>query len=468
MSDSAFTTPEAAEKKDKISTPVLYNMISDWVNHKHEYLPEVFKNTEFPKSYRAVKQDMAEDMPALLEMFKDSRGKPLVRFSSLKSITMETTKQLRKISVKDPEYYQLNMTSQQVEKALYHWAIISTTNGDLPLAMVSHDDIRPAFYRLQYEPMETVVDPEWHCPTWNEIGSRTTNWKAFCMRIASIFDDQADRKQAIYMSGPKDCGKSQIEAMIAHLAGGDSPSGGGFCSLSPDQTPGAHWLEPLVGKRVVCISEAAGDFLESSRFKSLTGDLWHMVNPKGRAIVNRPLPVLLFLFGNEPPEISGKPELLERVIDCRIDPPKLNGEGLIPDHEYQELLKSELQAFLGYCFSLYEPYRRRRLPCERDTLEESTMDHEQDAIDYFNTYFVEEDGHHVLGEMLYRRFRFDYINRHDDQKRIREIWERRFKITKKRTKKGVRYDGMRFKTTAEIANDKLESNTEVAEYSFQK
>ena len=437
------TAQESSKKTDKIPLAILYNILSDWVNHKSQYLPETFRNKPFPKSYRAIKQDMSEDMPSILEQFKDKGGRPLVRFSSLKSMSMEAAKELRKIAQEDWEFPELNMTAQSVEKALQHWAIISTTNGGIPPAMVGHDDPKPAFYRLQYEPLETAVEPKWMCPTWEEIGDRTTNWEAFCMRVASIFDPHADRKQAIYMSGPKDCGKSQLEALIAHLAGGDTASGGGYCSLAPDQANGAHWLEPLVGKRVVCISEAASDFLESSRFKSLTGDLWHMVNPKGKAIVNRPLPVILFLFGNEPPEMSGKPELLERVIDCRITPPTLDGKGLIPDHEYQQQLKDELPAFLGHCYQLYEPYRGRRLPNDKGSLQASSDMRESEAIDFFHMYYKLDPDGEVPGEVVRKQMEVSRLSNTRVQKLYREIWERRFGVKKTPKRNGYFYVGMR-------------------------
>ena len=299
---------EKTEKKEKMPTVMLYNLISDWVNHKSEYLPDVLKSHQMKKTFLALKQDLAEDMPTILEQYKDEGGRPIVRFSSLKSIAMEASKVLKQFG--STEYFELCTTMQQLEKALHHWAIQSTTNGGLPPAMVDYDDVRPAFYRLQYEPVETEVMLEWQCPTWAEIGSRMTNWNAFCMRFASIFDEWADRKQAVYVSGPKDSGKSQIEAILSHISGAEAPSGGGYTVLTPDQTKSPHWLEPLVGKRVVCISEAATGFLESNKFKSLTGDLRHMVNPKGNPIVNRPLPVIIFMFANEPPEISSKGELL--------------------------------------------------------------------------------------------------------------------------------------------------------------
>jgi len=455
MSDTPTSISNSPEKQEKIPTAILYNMVADWINHKPGMLPEILRSNKFPKHFRAVKQDMVEDMPTILEQYKDTKGLPLVRFSSLKSMAMDVGKDLRSIAVQDPEYFQLNMTSQSVDKTLYHWAISSTTNGGLPPAMVGHDEGKPAFYRLQYEPVSSGVNPEWQCPTWHEIGLRTTNWEAFCMRVASIFDPTADRKQAIYMSGPKDCGKSQLEAILAHLAGGDTHSGGGFCSLAPDQTNGAHWLEPVVGKRVVCISEAACAFLESSRFKSLTGDLWHMVNPKGRQIVNRPLPVIIFLFGNEPPEVSSKEELFERLIDCRIDPPKFtDGRGLIPEFTYQEMLKAELPAFLGYCNQLYEPYKGRRIPCKRETLEASSNLLESDAIDFFHMHYKLDPDGEVPGEVVRKQMEISRVSNTRVQKLYREIWERRLGVKKTPRRGSHFYVGMR-KISPNDASDLL-------------
>ena len=442
---------EKSKDKDKIPTVTLYNIITDWVNHKNDELPGELRNFPIKKTFRAIKQDMAEDMPTVLEQYKDKQDKPIVRFSSIKSVSMEAWKQLK--NFENTEYYQLCMTAQQIEKALTHWAIVSTTNGGLPPAMVGYDDDRPAFYRLQYKPVEDVADIAFQAPTWLEILERTTNAKALCMRIASIFDEHADRKQAIYMSGPKDCGKSQIEAILSHISGGDAPSGGGFTALTPDQTKSPHWLEPVVGKRVVCMSEAASGFLESNKFKSLTGDLRHMVNPKGKAIINRALPVLLFMFANEPPEISSKGELFERIIDCRITPPKLDGRGLIPDHEYQQKLKDELPAFLGYCNKLYEPYRNRRLPCKKGTLEESSSDHESYATDFLLAFWELDPNGSVNAETVGERLRFSGIRDTKAQAAIHKIWERRHNIKKGRSNRGNVFRGMR-KLTPQEATDR--------------
>ena len=122
------------------------------------------------------------------------------------------------------------------------------------------------------------------------------------------------------------------------------------------------------------------------------------------------------------------------------------------------MLKDELPAFIGYCKQLYEPYKSRRLPCEKESLELSADMKESYAIDYFLAHWILDEKEEVAGNLVLGRFRFDNIKSGWEQKNLVDIWLRKLKITKHRKKAGIVYRGFRFKTAHEIDTDREKIN----------
>ena len=279
-----------------------------------------------------------------------------------------------------------------------YWLATTETFTQQIYPVLPLSDERYTYHRLSFDPVPSTDLSM--APTWEEISSRMTNWKAFCARLASILDPFTDRKQAVFLSGPKDCGKSQISHILSYIAGGTT---GAYGTLTNQDLRSNFFMDALVGKRILVVNESSISFINKDAFKSLTGDLVHNINPKNRPMFIAQLPILFWFISNEEPKIEQDPAKLERIIDCRIKPVELARDNLIPETEYQRRLVAELPVFLGYCESIYEPYRGgARIPCCSKDLLDSSYECDLESLALFETYFKVVEGHKLRAEEVFK------------------------------------------------------------------
>ncbi len=310
-----------------------------------------------------------------------------------------------------------------VEAAKYAFEVLRPLTGEPPLiAFKSAEGL--TFYRLPFDPIRSA--PLDVCPGFKEIGDRMSNFPAFCMRVASLFDPYADRKQAVYVHGPKDSGKSQLQAILAFLAGGSGVHSSAYCVLGSAELNSPFWKSALVGKRLLVLPEASPNFLPTSEFKSLTGDGLHAINQKNRPIFMAMLPVLVFLFSNGKPLTRGDSAVIERIIDCEIRP--FQRSRMIPEREYQEQLRRELPAFIGYCLELYAPYcGGRRLPCDLRNINAGGDDLSEEAVSFFEEHLSVDKVSTIMRDDFYEMVRD--LAPHCSTKKYRlwiKIWKKKF------------------------------------------
>lgn len=297
------------------------------------------------------------------------------------------------------------LTYAQSEQVVKAW-IASTKIKRLsempkPVAFKTQNVLCLSGNRLGFDPVMTDFDLAEKAPTFVSILERiTTNKNAFVYRIGSLFDDIADRKQAVWIHGKRDAGKSMLEHFIRSLVGYESSM-----SVSDDEMDDKHWKEPLVGKRAVFFQEAATGFIQSSKFKALTGDLYHSINPKGFKRFMAPLPVMLFFFSNKAPAISSDDSLLVRIIDCEIE--AVSEEDRRPIAEIERLIEQEKPYIVGHCIKEYQANvpKGGRIPLDNSKLIELSENHEGEWLEWLHTRFeIDPDffvlGRHVLEEML--------------------------------------------------------------------
>jgi len=227
------------------------------------------------------------------------------------------------------------ITHKLAKEAMKYWRSATTPLKEPIKSIAFESDDCFTYHRLDFDPIEDASLDD--CPTWKEALLRMSNREAFCKRIGSFFDDKANRKQAIYLSGEKDSGKSQLIAVTASFCGSGNGNGEGiYTTLSNEDLKSAHYKASLVGKRVVVVNEANSRFINSEAFKSLTGDNLHNINPKGSKMFEARLLLLIIFVSNSPPQVSSDPAIKVRLIDCRIEPVPLPREELLPEAEYQK------------------------------------------------------------------------------------------------------------------------------------
>jgi hypothetical protein len=242
-------------------------------------------------------------------------------------------------------------------------------------------DEETVVHRLWFDPIEGVDNLDVAAPTWAEIIGRIQNSPGFCARIGSIFDPDCDRKQALWISGPGDSGKSQIAMQLKILAGGS------YVTMSEGDLSDKFFKAELVGKRVCIMNEVSPRFINSEEFKSITGDEMHRIRPCGQQGYSAKLTPLLFFVSNNPPETQSKSELTKRIIYCRIGALPSDTEK-IGQTEYQKMLTAELPSFVGWCVDSYNRCSGSSLPNEEDEMEDCVMEKEAEQDSFFHVHFV--------------------------------------------------------------------------------
>ena len=311
---------------------------------------------------------------------------------------------------------------QAIETARYIIAVAPLLRDSIaPILFLS--ELGFTYRRLPFDPVRGAHLDQ--APTWAEIISRMTNSPAYCMRMASLFDSKASRKQCVYVFSDKgDATKSQIAALLQRIGG---PT---VVIVSNEDLRTLFWKASLLGKRVMIVGEATTDFLRNSSFKSLTGDQRHSINQKNKPIICVDLNVILFLFSNDPPLINNDHATINRIIDVRMVP--FTGKP-IPEAVYQEMLWSELPVFLGYCLDLYAHYADgRRIPSDQLQLKQIAETDDAEALDFFENNFVAEKGAKMAAYLVSEKLRLHGVPT-QLHARWKKVWTREYGVAHRRS-----------------------------------
>lgn len=349
--------------------------------------------------------------PYRLEIMRDLRrqGNPailLVEKNTATMISSEDAAGLLRSYVKDltGKVADFNVPYTTCLRAVESWLRECHTpeHFRLPPILGFQSEPEVVMTRLPFDPIkiETMEELYHAAPMFHDMLKRVAvNSDALCMRIGSIFDPDCDRKQALWMYGPPDCGKSQWIWLIQQLCGNTSTN------LGAKDTHSSHWKWSLVGKRLAIVQEAAPTFLRSCEFKSLTGDLWHLVNPKNKPQINIELPLLFFFMSNDAPAVPKDESLLVRIIDCRME--SVPEEDRLPEAQFRGMLTKELPYIAGYCLARYQSLGTSgRLPVERAELEDLAERYDGDYLTVLQRLYIDDEN----GRVIRDDFKLDLIN----------------------------------------------------------
>ena len=281
--------------------------------------------------------------------------------------------------------------------------------------------------RLDFDPIPcTEWDLDALAPTFSNMMDRMKpNAPAFMARVGSIFDPHADRKQAIWVYGEKDAGKSQIIYILEQLCRNS------FAVVGAQDYRDKNFKAQFLNKRIAIVLEASAGFIRNDVFKSLTGDGVHSINQKYMPTFNAELPVLIFCFSNKPPEIPMDDSLMERVIACKMSP--LERDCLINEHEIQRRLKAELPVIIGACLSEYRLLNGpNRIPCNGADLMEAIDLFEEKYVDWLENTIQEDPAGVVTLAELNQLLRADGIRSDQDIGRVKRVLMARYKVTRTR------------------------------------
>lgn len=324
-----------------------------------------------------------------------------------------------------------NLSQSRLFEVVAAWKSLSIPIRGFPSAVGFKSQPIDVFTRLDFDPQPIIdeLELEEKCPIFSEILSRLTNKVAFCARLGSLFDENADRKQILWVYGPGDAGKSQISWMVQELVGNS------VAILSPAILKSPFWKATVVGKRVAIDSDATPHFLQSDEFKSFTGDGKHSINQKNKPIYTANINCQGLFFSNNPAFIDNSDSLKNRIIVCHID--SLPPEKMEAEHIFREKLRLEFPYIVGYCQEVYDYVGRgRRIPSDPKALQECIDSYESTDLAIFDRNFEEKPDGAVSNEAFYDILIREGKNRQKDQREFKEFLKNRFSITETSVKRG--------------------------------
>ncbi|HEY5688545.1 MAG TPA: DUF5906 domain-containing protein [Yeosuana sp.] len=247
-----------------------------------------------------------------------------------------------------------------------------------------------AFHKLDFTPQQG------ESPLFDEFLSRTTNADALAAFIWSLFVDNCDRQQYVWMYGDGGNGKSSIGDFLGRCLG---PAY--MAKNSVNAYNNKNFTSTFVNKRLAVFEDSnSTKFVQSGTFKEVTGGGAIEVQFMYEGAYSTHIDTKFIFFSNFQPELSSKLADLRRIILCHVGP--ITGE---PDSHYTDKLWEERAAILYKCRSIYEKISTGKgvIQCEKLDTTSIAMDSEVAYDSVFEEYLNE--GGEISGIALYNLIR---------------------------------------------------------------
>jgi len=180
-------------------------------------------------------------------------------------------------------------------------------------------------------------------PLFDEIMSRCSDSSAAMAFMGSLFVQDSDRQQYLFLHGDGMNGKSTLIRMLGRIFNNS------YIAVEPPTANDKFWNWQLIGKRLVAFPDCNDEkWIGSSKFKMLTGGDSVSCQEKGKNAASHLLNCKFIFCSNTKPDISGKMSDLRRVIFCEMSP-----IGVEPEIEYEEKLWLEAPYIVHKCIQQY-------------------------------------------------------------------------------------------------------------------
>lgn len=325
-------------KPRKEDFAVVEKVLSNWIDGSDKYLSFAFGTT--------FKVFISKDYGAARCVIKIDSENNTAQYVKEDEIAAELSLAMERPALMGSAW---DIDFDQCKKVAKRW--VSTRKKSLPepKSIVFLSDPELAFGRLPFDPLSntSTIWPATDFPILNASLGRMTNADAFCAWVGSLFFPDSNRKQAIWLWGQGDGGKSFWQDVLSFLVGGSHA----VADLSASILKSDFWKTAVVGKNLVLIREAEAKFLKNGEFKGLLGDSSHQINPKGKDFFTVNLRCFALFASNERPSFPNDSGIKNRIISCKVEP--------IPEAEQLgrqillEKIQPELQSFVSYCMSMY-------------------------------------------------------------------------------------------------------------------
>lgn len=266
------------------------------------------------------------------------------------------------------------------------------------------------WHRLDFDatPREVdLADPfkGYNCPTWERMLSRGNNIKAYMATIGSLFYEQANLQQYLFLYGKGRNGKGSSLRFLKKLFG---PAYKGQ-STEQKVVSSNFFTYGLLGARVAAFSDISNvNFLKSETLKQITGGDSVRLEPKGKAAFDAILRCRCIFASNDKPSISGAIADTRRAIFCEFQPVP---EDEIDEENFENWLWEERAEFISLCMAIYRKMCPgfQSIPVEKEVTAALVEDSESEMQSFFDQHFILDEegriGNAVPGEVLRRNWK---------------------------------------------------------------
>jgi hypothetical protein len=339
------------------------------------------------------------------------------------------------------------------KKVVAAWLGVRNHASHMPRFIGFESTPEVCLFRHKFDPAPvSLKELKTLAPVFYGITQRMTNRYAFCLRLGSIYDKEAPRKQINWIYGETQGGKSVITDLLNLLCGDDY-----FTPVDPSDIRKADAIAELNEIRVAIVNECPLSFLTSRMFKILTGG----EKVRGRNLYQKAIKfvpdVLLFAVSDQKLQLPDDDAIKERLILNHLTPiPKR--ERLTPV-KVKRALAEELPYIIGYCLRLWDHHKgkdRSSLPCSTDAIEEAVDLHLARYHDFVDHYIAPaiRPGAYVENAQLYALMMNEGFRKGTEQKKLHEFIEKQFPGSRRYRpySKGKRssrliFEGISLKTT---------------------
>lgn len=245
-----------------------------------------------------------------------------------------------------------------------------------------------------YHKLDVIPELGKH-PIFSEFLNRTTNARALCAFIWSLFEESANLQQYVWLYGDGGNGKSSLGDFLARLLGPTYMS-----KNAANAYNNKHFSASLVGKRLAVFEDSnAVKFVQSGTFKEITGGGQVEVEQKYEPAYSIKLACKIMVLSNHEPEISSQKADLRRLILCNVG--AISGA---MNHNYIDNLWEERSAILYTCKEAYaELCVGGYIKAHADIMEGSASESEIEQEALFKEYL--QEGGEISSLELYQAIR---------------------------------------------------------------
>ncbi len=304
-----------------------------------------------------------------------------------------------------------------------------------PKAWTFKSSTERAFTRL---PWDLEPGPT---PTWDDLLSRASAPEALCAYLGSLFVDESDRQQYLWIYGVGNDGKGSLFRFLHRCFG--SSFGNEYVPKGKDN----FWTSGLLNKRVIIFPDCNdSEFVTTGLFKSLTGGDPVRIELKGKQAFTALISAKFIYGSNDKPKISGQKSDLRRLIYCELR--TWAGE---PDANFEKRLWSEGGAFIKKCLQAYEKASPNHgvIGIDQDDVE-LLASHTEEEYASVADLFEFSSTFHCQATHFYNAVR--YKLRDHKIGRFKDYLARRYSVVKRRvgSPRVEIYEGLKLKTLMDL------------------